>query len=169
MIRLADVHKPERDDKRYRRCRASNGMEVLLIHDASLTGDIDAGDGMDDDADDGSDGASDDDDGASSQSASDEGDGSVMDMDDDEAGDGAGGGMKLAACSIAFDVGYFDDPHDCDGLSHFLEHMVFMGSEKFPRENYFGDWLNQHWGSDNASTDSEATVFYFDVNPKNLR
>jgi len=169
MIRLADVHKPERDDKRYRRCRASNGMEVLLIHDASLTGDVDAGDGMDDDAEDGSDGVSDDDDGASSQSASDEGDGSVMDMDGDGAGDGAGGGMKLAACSIAFDVGYFDDPHDCDGLSHFLEHMVFMGSEKFPGENYFGDWLNQHWGSDNASTDSEATVFYFDVNPKNLR
>ena len=167
VTRLAEVCKPERDEKAYRRCRLANGAEVLLISDVTLTG---AREGDDGDMDDGDDGASGSDEGSGSDG---EEDGSVMDYDeDDEASGGggaSGGGMKLAACSIAFNVGYFADSVECDGLSHFLEHMVFMGSEKYPGENYFGEWLNEHWGSDNASTDSENTIFYFECNPKNLR
>jgi nardilysin len=169
VTRLAEVCKPERDEKAYRRCRLANGAEVLLISDVTLTGAREGDDGdMDDDVDDG---ASRSDEGSGSDG---EEEGSVMDYDDEDeeasgGGGASGGGMKLAACSIAFNVGYFADSVECDGLSHFLEHMVFMGSEKYPGENYFGEWLNEHWGSDNASTDSENTIFYFECNPKNLR
>jgi hypothetical protein len=82
----------------------------------------------------------------------------------------AGAGMKLAACAVDFNVGFFADrATGFEGISHFLEHMVFMGSEKFPGENHFSDWLSQHWGSENACTDSEQTTFYFECHPKHLK
>ena len=77
--------------------------------------------------------------------------------------------MKLAACAVDFNVGFFaDQASGFEGISHFLEHMVFMGSEKYPGENHFSDWLSQHWGSENACTDSEQTTYYFDCHPKHL-
>ncbi|KAI6064015.1 Nardilysin [Aix galericulata] len=60
----------------------------------------------------------------------------------------------------------FSDPEDLPGLAHFLEHMVFMGSLKYPDENGFDAFLKKHGGSDNASTDCERTVFQFDVQRK---
>ena len=99
-------------------------------------------------------------------SGDDEGD----DDGDEDADDGPGAGMKLAACSVDFNVGFFSDQESgFEGISHFLEHMVFMGSEKYPGENHFSDWLSQHWGSENACTDSEQTTFYFECHPKHLR
>ena len=77
--------------------------------------------------------------------------------------------MKLAACAVDFNVGFFaDQASGFEGISHFLEHMVFMGSEKYPGENHFSDWLSQHWGSENACTDSEQTTYYFECHPKHL-
>lgn len=29
------------------------------------------------------------------------------------------------------------DPDDLPGLAHFLEHMLFLGTEKYPNENDF--------------------------------
>uniref|UniRef100_A0A8C6XAM1 Nardilysin n=1 Tax=Naja naja TaxID=35670 RepID=A0A8C6XAM1_NAJNA len=55
---------------------------------------------------------------------------------------------------------------DLPGLAHFLEHMVFMGSQKYPDENGFDTFLKKHGGSDNASTDTERTIFQFDIQKK---
>ena len=91
------------------------------------------------------------------------------DGDDEGAEDSPGAGMKLAACAVDFNVGFFaDQASGFEGISHFLEHMVFMGSEKYPGENHFSDWLSQHWGSENACTDSEQTTYYFECHPKHL-
>ena len=38
-----------------------------------------------------------------------------------------------AACSLTIGVGSFSDPPEVPGLAHFLEHMVFMGSKKYPQ------------------------------------
>lgn len=38
-----------------------------------------------------------------------------------------------------------------------------MGSEKYPRENDFDDYVSQRDGSSNACTDAEYTMFYFDI------
>ena len=40
-----------------------------------------------------------------------------------------------AAAGMCVQVGSFSDPMEAQGLAHFLEHMVFMGSEKYPEEN----------------------------------
>lgn len=47
----------------------------------------------------------------------------------------------MAACSLTIGVGSFSDPEDIPGLAHFLEHMVFMGSEKYPQENGFDEFI----------------------------
>ncbi|RXN20438.1 nardilysin-like protein [Labeo rohita] len=73
---------------------------------------------------------------------------------------------KQSAAALCISVGSFSDPADLPGLAHFLEHMVFMGSEKYPAENGFDAFLKKHGGSDNASTDCERTIFKFDVQRK---
>ncbi|KAK3915014.1 Nardilysin [Frankliniella fusca] len=75
---------------------------------------------------------------------------------------------KLAAVSLTVGVGSFSDPPNIPGLAHFLEHMVFMGSEKFSGENDFDDFVKRHGGYDNASTECEATNFYFECQEKRL-
>ncbi|KAH0617498.1 hypothetical protein JD844_015829 [Phrynosoma platyrhinos] len=76
---------------------------------------------------------------------------------------------KQSAAALAVCIGSFCDPDDLPGLAHFLEHMVFMGSQKYPDENGFDTFLKKHGGSDNASTDTERTVFQFDIQKKYFR
>jgi Insulinase (Peptidase family M16) len=40
------------------------------------------------------------------------------------------------------------------GLSHYLEHMLFMGSEKYPNENDFDAFLSANGGCSNACTEN---------------
>ena len=63
---------------------------------------------------------------------------------------------------------YMSDPRDVPGLAHFLEHMLFLGTEKYPDENEYDKFLSQHGGACNAYTDNEHTNFYFDVTPQHL-
>ena len=76
---------------------------------------------------------------------------------------------KKAAAALSVSVGSFSDPVEAQGLSHFLEHMVFMGSERFPAENEYDSYLQQHGGSSNAYTEAEATVFHLDCAPHAFR
>lgn len=46
-----------------------------------------------------------------------------------------------AAAGLCIGTGSFHDPPEVPGLAHFLEHMVFMGSEKFPTENDFDSFI----------------------------
>ena len=66
-----------------------------------------------------------------------------------------------ACCDVA--VGSMSDPGDVQGLAHFLEHMLFMGTAKYPVENEYSAFLNAHGGYSNAYTAEEHTVYYFDV------
>ncbi|KAK3870248.1 hypothetical protein Pcinc_024512 [Petrolisthes cinctipes] len=75
----------------------------------------------------------------------------------------------LAAASLTVGVGSFEDPDEIPGLMHFLEHMVFMGSEKYPKENSFDYYMKKHGGHDNAHTDMEHTTFYFEIQEKYLK
>eukprot|EP00899_Mesostigma_viride_P003587 jgi/Mesvir1/13229/Mv12754-RA.3 len=74
-----------------------------------------------------------------------------------------------AAAAMAVGVGSFQDPTDANGLAHFLEHMLFMGSEKYPDENEYDSFLSMHGGGSNAFTECESTCFHFDISNKHLR
>lgn len=69
----------------------------------------------------------------------------------------------LAAVCLAVNVGSLADPKELPGLAHYLEHMIFMGSEKYPTENAFEAYLSAHGGSCNGATECESTRFVFDV------
>lgn len=43
------------------------------------------------------------------------------------------------------------------------EHMIFMGSDKYPNENEFDQYIKRCGGFDNADTDYEETSYYFEV------
>ncbi|KAF5193472.1 Insulin-degrading enzyme-like [Thalictrum thalictroides] len=69
-----------------------------------------------------------------------------------------------AAASMNVSVGSFSDPEGLEGLAHFLEHMLFYASEKYPLEDSYSKYITEHGGSTNAFTSSEQTNYYFDVN-----
>ena len=60
------------------------------------------------------------------------------------------------------------DPDELPGLAHFLEHMLFLGTEKYPEEDAYSRFIHEHGGSDNAYTTEEFTNYYFDVAPAHL-
>jgi nardilysin len=66
-------------------------------------------------------------------------------------------------------VGSFSDPPDAQGLAHFLEHMLFMGSSEFPDENEYDTFLSKHGGGSNAFTETEFTCYHFDISPSFLK
>lgn len=69
----------------------------------------------------------------------------------------------FAAAAVNVGAGSADDPKDMQGLAHFLEHMLFMGSEKYPKEDEYSKFLTQNGGYDNAFTADEHTNFFFKV------
>eukprot|EP01083_Nonionella_stella_P296930 1008556_1 len=67
---------------------------------------------------------------------------------------------KSAAC-MDVHVGAMQDP--IPGMAHFLEHMLFLGTEKYPDEESYKKFLSEHGGRSNASTSEEHTRYHFDV------
>lgn len=74
----------------------------------------------------------------------------------------------ISAASLSVHCGSLLDPVSLQGLAHYLEHMCFMGSEKYPSENEYTKFLSQNGGSSNAYTSDTNTNFYFDVAPDQL-
>ena len=73
-----------------------------------------------------------------------------------------------SAAGLDVHIGHMSDPVNLPGLAHFCEHMLFLGTEKFPDENEYSKFLSQHGGSFNAFTSSDHTNYYFDVSPEHL-
>ena len=65
-------------------------------------------------------------------------------------------------------AGYSSDPPNLPGLAHFCEHMLFLGTEKYPDEAEFTNFLGQHSGHSNAYTSTEFTTYHFDVKSDSL-
>ncbi|XP_061700312.1 nardilysin-like isoform X3 [Syngnathoides biaculeatus] len=165
-----DIIKSPSDLKQYRYVVLENGLRALLISDytgppASEDEEEEEG-GEEEEDEDEEEEEEEDDSGDETKEDSDEG----TDEDDDWEGKRKrGNAEKMSAAALCVGVGSFSDPADLPGLAHFLEHMVFMGSEKYPSENGFDAFLKKHGGSDNASTDCERTVFQFDVQRRSFK
>ncbi len=70
-----------------------------------------------------------------------------------------------AAAVVNVEAGSFNDPDDRAGLAHFLEHMLFLGTEKYPDPGEYDDFIARHGGSKNAFTSGTNTVYFFDIDP----
>jgi insulysin len=75
------------------------------------------------------------------------------------------GEVGVEAGAVHVQAGHFDD--SIPGLSHFNEHLLFLGSEKFPEEDEYETFLSSNGGYSNAYTDMEDTNYYFSVTTEN--
>jgi len=162
---LDQPNKSSSDKKEYRVIRLENGLRVLLIADVAYPLDKlneEEKDVIEEEMDDEESG-----DETGDETDDEEEDDEEENHDDDEEASVKRSalestGLKMSAAGLCVYMGSFSDPEDVPGLAHFLEHMVFMGSKKFPEENGFDQFIAKHGGYDNASTDTETTVFYFE-------
>lgn len=78
-------------------------------------------------------------------------------------------GADKSAASLDVNVGSFaDKEYGIPGLAHFCEHLLFMGTEKYPEENEYSRYLSHHSGHSNAYTSAEHTNYYFQVSSEYL-
>lgn len=70
---------------------------------------------------------------------------------------------EKAAASLDVHVGSGQDPAGYQGLAHFLEHMLFLGTKKYPEAGEYQQFISAHGGSHNAYTSFEHTNYFFDV------
>ncbi|ROS05452.1 secreted Zn-dependent insulinase-like peptidase [Sinobacterium caligoides] len=73
-----------------------------------------------------------------------------------------------SAAALDVEVGSAQDPKDREGLAHFLEHMLFLGTDKYPKPEAYQAYISAHGGSHNAFTAFENTNYFFDVEPDYL-
>ena len=66
------------------------------------------------------------------------------------------------SASLSVNVGSLLDPNNIPGLAHFLEHMLFLGTSKYPNEAEYKDYISKHSGDPNAYTSMTETVYYFE-------
>ncbi|XP_012283502.1 insulin-degrading enzyme isoform X2 [Orussus abietinus] len=74
-----------------------------------------------------------------------------------------------SAAALNVNIGYLSDPPNLPGLAHFCEHMLFLGTKKYPEENEYSAYLSQNGGHSNAVTDADHATYEFDVSPDKLQ
>jgi len=73
-----------------------------------------------------------------------------------------------AAAALAVGIGSVSNPPERPGLAHFLEHMLFMGTKKYPDVEAYGRFITKNGGYTNAGTGGDATNYIFSVDPDKL-
>jgi len=68
-----------------------------------------------------------------------------------------------SAAALSVYRGSFHDPDDRLGLAHFLEHMLFIGTAKYPDVDTFQQYITANGGSSNAYTALDHTNYFFDI------
>lgn len=77
---------------------------------------------------------------------------------------------KLApavAQMLWYKAGGVDSPDGASGVAHYLEHLMFRGTEKVPAGG-FSAWVAGQGGQDNAFTTQDATAYHAIVAPDRL-
>ena len=77
-------------------------------------------------------------------------------------------GASQSAVAVGVRAGAWQEPAEAPGLAHFLEHMLFMGSENFPQEDGFSKFLAGYNGSANATTGLDRTVYMMQLGSDGL-
>ncbi|WP_144395034.1 insulinase family protein [Pleionea sediminis] len=73
-----------------------------------------------------------------------------------------------SAAALDVHVGHMADPKDRLGLAHYLEHMLFLGTQKYPEVGEYSEFIKKHGGMNNAGTGQQHTTYFFDIKPDYL-
>jgi coenzyme PQQ biosynthesis probable peptidase PqqF len=76
--------------------------------------------------------------------------------------------LKRAAAALRVHAGSHDAPAKWPGMAHFLEHLFFLGTTRFPLEDGLMRYVQSLGGQVNASTRERTTDFFFEVPPAAL-
>ncbi|MDD2050582.1 pyrroloquinoline quinone biosynthesis protein PqqF [Pseudomonas putida] len=71
--------------------------------------------------------------------------------------------LKRCAAAVRVMAGSHDAPRAYAGLAHFLEHLLFLGTERFPLDDGLMRYVQRHGGQVNASTRERTTDYFFEV------
>lgn len=71
--------------------------------------------------------------------------------------------LKRCAASLRVAAGSHDAPAAYPGLAHFLEHLLFLGTERFADDDKLMTFVQRHGGQVNASTRERSTDFFFEL------
>jgi insulysin len=69
--------------------------------------------------------------------------------------------LNTSCCAVGIGAGYLHD--DFEGTAHFLEHLLFMGSSKYPEQNIYHSYVQNANGIDNAFTSDSITCYYLEL------
>ena len=70
---------------------------------------------------------------------------------------------QKSSASLHVASGSLNDPKEAFGLAHFCEHMLFLGTKKYPEENYYSKFITSGGGQKNAATGEDYTSYFFDI------
>lgn len=70
---------------------------------------------------------------------------------------------KMSGCSLTVYVGAMHSPKNLSGLAHFLEHMLFCGTKKYPDVDEYQKFIASHGGKRQGYTTRSATTYYFEI------
>jgi coenzyme PQQ biosynthesis probable peptidase PqqF len=71
--------------------------------------------------------------------------------------------LKRCAAALRVSAGSHDVPQVWPGLAHFLEHLFFLGTKRFPATDNLMAFVQRHGGQVNASTRERVTDFFFEL------
>ncbi|NVJ61183.1 MAG: insulinase family protein [Gammaproteobacteria bacterium] len=72
--------------------------------------------------------------------------------------------VDKSAAALSVGVGLLKDPMTQQGMAHYLEHMLFMGTERFPDPKGYNEFMSQNGGASNAYTWLDITNYMFEIN-----
>ena len=73
--------------------------------------------------------------------------------------------FNVSAASMVVEVGSLENPDNREGLAHFLEHMLFLGTKKYPDVDEYSTYLKTFGGYSNAYTAGDHTNYQLQVLP----
>lgn len=77
--------------------------------------------------------------------------------------------LDQAYISLSVHVGSHQDPKDFSGLTHLLEHLLFVGSENYPDPETLNEIVNKYGGDSNGETDDNVTSYFFRLDGRGLK
>ncbi|MEI5637501.1 MULTISPECIES: insulinase family protein [unclassified Pseudoalteromonas] len=72
--------------------------------------------------------------------------------------------VSKSAAALSVGVGLLHDPMSQQGMAHYLEHMLFLGTEKYPDNKGYSEFMTKNGGAHNAYTWLDITNYMFKVN-----
>ncbi|MDR2540107.1 MAG: insulinase family protein [Chlamydiales bacterium] len=71
--------------------------------------------------------------------------------------------VQQSAAAVVVEAGSWEDPEEYPGMAHFVEHLLFMGTETYPKESEYSQFIKDHGGLSNAVTSTDKTVYMFSI------